>query len=115
VAAWTLGPISFICVPGEIYPEIVEGGIEAPEGRDFGIEPVELPPLREEMRGRYRFVVGLANDEIGYIIPKSEWDASPPYTYGAGEGPYGEITSSGPEAGPLIHRELLDLLSGLRP
>jgi hypothetical protein len=113
VSALTLGPISFICVPGEIYPEIVEGGIEAPRGRDFEIEPVEVPPLRSLMPGTYRFVIGLANDEIGYIIPKSEWDDEPPYLYGSQEGLYGEITSTGPEAGPIIHRELRDLLSRL--
>ena len=33
------------------------------------------------MKGEYKFVFGLANDEIGYIIPKSEWDEVPPYLY----------------------------------
>jgi hypothetical protein len=110
VAALRLGPASFLAVPGEIYPEIVNGGIESPPGADFGIEPVELPPLRSRMPGRFRFVIGLANDAIGYIIPKSEWDDDPPWIYGADEESYGEIVSLGPETGPLLHRALLDLL-----
>ncbi len=113
VAAFTLGNLSFLCVPGEIYPEIIEGGIEAPEGGDFEIEPVEVPSLRSRMPGKYKFVFGLANDEIGYVIPMSEWVDDPPYLYGAAESPYGEINSPGPETGPVIHRELLKILSDL--
>jgi len=113
VAAFTLGDLSFLCAPGEIYPEIIEGGIEAPEGGDFGIDPVEVPALRSQMPGKYKFILGMANDEIGYIIPKSEWDKDPPYLYGAAKSPYGEINSPGPETGPVIHRELLKVLSDL--
>lgn len=114
IAAWSLGPLSFLAIPGEIYPEIVEGGIESPEGQDYPVQPVEVPALRSQMPGRYRFVLGLANDEIGYIIPKSEWDEEAPYLYGAEESPYGEINSTGPEAGPVLHRELLSLLQDIQ-
>lgn len=114
IAAWTLSSLSFLAIPGEIYPEIVEGGIESPEGQDFPVQPIEVPGLRSQMPGRYRFVLGLANDEIGYIIPKSEWDEEAPYLYGAEKSPYGEINSTGPEAGPVLHRELLSLLEEIR-
>lgn len=114
VAAFRLGPASFIAVPGEIYPEIVNGGIDTPEGQDFASAPVEVPPLRELMPGTYRFVLGLANDEIGYIIPKSEWDEEPPYLYGAKGSPYGEINSIGPDAGPAVHGAIKDLLENLQ-
>ena len=113
VAAFTLGPATFLAVPGEIYPEIVNGGVEAPEGRDFDITPVETPPLRELMPGRYKFVMGLANDEIGYIIPKSQWDEEAPYTYGRKKAPYGEENSLGPETAPLLYKELSGILEEL--
>ena len=113
VAAFTLGPASFICVPGEIYPEIVNGGIESPEGQDFKIKPMETPPLRDLMPGKYKFVLGLANDEIGYIIPKSEWDVEAPYLYGAKKSPYGEDNSFGPETAPIIHSKLKQMLREL--
>ena len=113
IAAFTIGPASFICVPGEIYPEIVNGGIESPEGQDFRIKPIETPPLRDLMPGKYKFVIGLANDEIGYIIPKSEWDVEAPYLYGAKKSPYGEDNSFGPETAPIIHREFVQILGEL--
>jgi hypothetical protein len=105
----TLGDVSFACVPGEIYPEIVNGGIERAPGGDFDIEPVEVPPLRQLMPGRVKFVFGLANDEVGYIIPKSEWDRKPPYLYGADHAPYGEINSVGPETAGSVHGALKEL------
>ncbi len=105
----TLGDVSFACVPGEIYPEIVNGGIEAPHGADFGIGPAEIPPLRELMPGSVRFVVGLANDELGYMVPRSQWDELPPYTYGRAKRPYGEINSCGPATAGLVHSNLVQL------
>ncbi len=102
-ALLTFGDASIACVPGEIYPELVNGGIERAPGGDFDCEPVEVPVLREMMPGRVKFVFGLANDEIGYIIPKSEWDRKPPYLYGAPRGVYGEINSVGPECAPTLH------------
>ena len=113
VSAVQIGPLSFITVPGEIYPEIVNGGIESPAGQDYQTEPIETPPLRSFMQGPYRFVFGLANDQIGYIIPKSEWDQEAPYIYGAEDAPYGEINSVGPETAPIIYRELESLLEKL--
>jgi len=103
VAAWKVGPATFLHLPGELYPEIANGGIETPQGRDFEIRPVEVPALRSKMPGEYHFVVGLSNDLIGYIIPKSQWDTEPPFTYNSKEAPYGEINSLGPETGPLIY------------
>jgi hypothetical protein len=97
-------------VPGELYPEIANGGVVHPPGADFNIEPIERPPLRELMPGRVKFLFGLANDEVGYIIPKSEWDDRAPWLYGAPARLYGEINSLGPETGPAIHQAFRDLL-----
>jgi len=104
VALVMLGDAAIGCIPGELYPEIANGGIVHPSGADFDVDPVEVPPLRALMPGRVKFLIGLANDEIGYIIPKSEWDDEPPWLYGGTERQYGEINSVGPETGPAIHR-----------
>jgi hypothetical protein len=109
VALITLGDATIACVPGEIYPEIVNGGIEQAPGGDFPVQPLEVPPLRQLMPGRIKFVFGLANDEVGYLIPKSEWDEKPPYLYGAEHAPYGEINSVGPDAAAGVHRALREL------
>ncbi len=106
-----VGDVLMLSLPCEIYPEIVEGGIVALEGRDFPIDPVEVPPLRESMeeKARMALVIGLANDEIGYVIPKSQWDVEAPFIYD-GKDQYGEENSGGPDVGPTIHRESLALL-----
>lgn len=111
-AVWSIGPASFLTFPGELYPEILNGGIEALPGRDFEIDPQETPPLRELMQGEFRFGIGLANDEIGYIIPKSQWDVKKPYVY-RDKPYYGEQNSLGPETAPLLYKELRLLLEEL--
>jgi len=106
VASLGIGPATFLSIPGEIYPEIIYGGIESPPGQDFAIDPVEIPPLEEQMIGPYKFYLGLSNDEIGYIIPKSEWDNEEPWLYLDDNDTYGEENSLGPETGPIIYQEL---------
>ena len=114
VAVVTFGDASVTCVPGELYPEIANGGIVRPPGADLDIAPVEVPALRKLMPGRVKFLVGLANDEVGYIIPKSEWDNQAPWLYGSAERHYGEINSLGPETAPQIHAALKALAGDLQ-
>ncbi len=113
VNAINLGPAQILGVPGEIYPELVNGGIQNPQdpGADFQGALREEPPLRFLMKGRYKFVLGLANDEVGYIIPKSQWDEKPPYAYGRKEPQYGEINSCGYDVAPVITSALRELLT----
>ena len=113
-AVLRFGEASIACVPGEIYPEIVNGGVERAPGGDFDVEPVEVPPVRAFLPGRVKFVLGLANDEVGYIIPRSEWDREPPYLYGASKPVYGEVNSLGPETAPRLHAALRELSAALR-
>jgi len=109
----TIGPAWILTIPGEINPEILNGGIETPEGRDFAIEPVEVPPLRELMQGDINFVIGLANDEVGYMMPKTHWDVEPPFTYDRQKAMYGEVNSLGPETGPEIYRQARMLIEAM--
>lgn len=97
-------------IPGELYPEIADGGIEAPAGNDFNLtQPIEVPALRSLMKGQMNMLLGLANDQIGYIIPKSQWDEKAPFTYN--DKPYGEENSLGPQTAPLIHKALSTLFN----
>lgn len=106
VGAIRIGPALFLSIPGEIYPELIFGGIEAPEGREFDIQPLEIPPLQELITDKYKFYLGLSNDEIGYIIPKSEWDTVEPYLYNDHGDTYGEGNSLGPDTAPILYKEL---------
>ena len=55
-------------------------------------------------------LLGLANDEIGYIIPRRQWDQAAPYAYGRSQPQYGEVNSCGPEVAPLVMQALADCI-----
>ncbi|MGQ9576390.1 MAG: hypothetical protein ACUVUC_13835 [Thermoguttaceae bacterium] len=98
-----LGELDVALIPGEIYPELVLGKVQDPPdpGSDFPDCPIE-PAIYGQLAGPFRMIVGLANDEIGYIIPKRQWDQKPPFCYGRKTAQYGEINSVGPEAAPIV-------------
>ena len=111
IAYLRIGDVEMLCVPGEIYPELVIGGIQDPQdpAADFPKASPE-PPLFELLTSEYRLVIGLANDEIGYIIPRSQWDTDAPFAYGREDPQYGEINSVGPSAAPLLTQAFTTLL-----
>jgi hypothetical protein len=116
-----LGEVQIATVPGELYPELA---LEGPNGEsltqdpqdpgaDFYGTPCEEPIYRFMRETPYRIVLGLANDEVGYIIPKCQWDVAEPYTYGDDEAPYGESVSPGPEMAPILNQVLAEELTAL--
>jgi hypothetical protein len=50
-----LGPAQVVTIPGQPFCKL-------------GLE------VKEAMSGKYRFLLGLANDELAYIVPPDEWD-----------------------------------------
>ena len=104
------GPVAEIAaIPGEIYPELVNGGIARYPGADYPQAPFE-PVLREQLKTKYQFILGLGNDEVGYLIPKAEWDEEPPWLMNAAKPWYGEINSSGPDAAGALLGALVRLI-----
>jgi hypothetical protein len=101
----------FVTIPGEIFPELVNGGIARYPGADYPDAPME-PPVRSLLKSRYQFIIGLGNDEMGYIIPKVEWDERPPWLNNSPLACYGEINSPGPETAPVIAEALAELIAG---
>ena len=108
-----LGELEVALIPGEIYPELVLGRVQTPAdpGADFPDAAAE-PGIYPQLRGQQRMVIGLANDEIGYLIPKRQWDEKPPYCYGRKRPQYGEINSVGPEAAGIIAASFCRLVAG---
>lgn len=98
-------------VPGEIYPELVNGGMTRYPGADFPDAPFE-PTIREHLKSRYQFIFGLANDELGYIIPKAEYDDVPPWLLNRKDRWYGEINSAGPDVAGVVTKALVGLIEG---
>jgi hypothetical protein len=113
VAYMRLGELDVACIPGEIYPELVLDKVESPaaDGADFPEAPVE-PAIYKQLRGPYRMLIGLANDEIGYIIPKRQWDEKPPFCYGRKTSQYGERNSLGPDTAPILCEAFRKVVKG---
>ncbi|MBI4570099.1 MAG: hypothetical protein HY719_17040 [Planctomycetes bacterium] len=107
-----IGLMQAILAPGEVYPELVVGGVEMPEGHDRGDRVLEKVPLKKAMENYTKFpwVIGLANDELGYLLPYTQWDEQKPFTYQLRSAPYGEENSPGPEGGPRVYGEIYHLL-----
>lgn len=103
VSLLTLGEVQVACIPGEIYPEIVLGGVPDPAqpGADYPDAPIE-PIIYQSMKAKHKMLFGLANDEVGYIVPKRQWDVKAPFTYGRKKAQYGEENSCGVETAPII-------------
>jgi hypothetical protein len=96
-------------IPGELYPELSVGGVERYSGADFPDAPIE-PAIKQSMKAPHRMLFGLANDEVGYIIPKAEWDAKAPWLQDAKKAWYGEVNSPGPETAPRIVGAIIELI-----
>ncbi|MFP5225384.1 MAG: hypothetical protein ACLGH3_07525 [Actinomycetota bacterium] len=64
-----IGAALFLTVPGEIAPELVIGGYGRPEcpAADTG-RPYE-PVIGDQYEQPIQFILGLGQDELGYIIP----------------------------------------------
>jgi len=106
-----LGDAEALLVPAEIYPELVLGRIQDPQdpAADFPGAPRERA-LDTLLSSEFKLVVGLANDEIGYVIPRSEWDAKAPFAYGRKEDQYGEVNSVGPSTAAKLAEAYARLL-----
>lgn len=81
VSLLDIGPLRLLGIPAEIFPELVVGGYDGryrgkwplldpknPDPPDLSKAP-KGPYLKGQMGGGVNFVVGLANDEIGYLVP----------------------------------------------
>lgn len=108
-----LGELEVAVIPGEIYPELVLDKVQDPAdpGADFPDAPIE-PAIYKQMHGPHHMLIGLAGDEIGYIIPKRQWDEKPPFCYGRKKPQYGEINSLGPDTAPLLCKAFKELAAG---
>jgi len=112
VSIITLGELGIGCIPGEIYPELLLGKVaEKPEKEADYQDAVTEVDWFQKWKIPYKTVIGLANDEIGYILPKKQWDEKPPFAYGSKSAPYGEINSLGPDTAFFIANAFNELLS----
>ncbi|WP_145258223.1 hypothetical protein [Planctomycetes bacterium Pan216] len=114
VALARIGEIPVCLIPGEIYPELVYGGIVQPPDPRFDFPDAPAEPNITSLLGTQRFLLfGLANDEVGYIIPKCQWDDRRPYGFN-GTSTYGERMSVGPDVAPIVLKAFEDCARSLK-
>ncbi len=99
--------VALTLVPGEIFPELVYGG-EYGDANPDGINPEPLSDIAARYGVQDLLIVGLANDEVGYIVPPSDFLLSEDAPYfektmdHKGENHYEETNSVGPECADKI-------------
>lgn len=112
-----IGDIKILLVPGELFPELALGQFFSAEESATG-EEYKHPTLFEMMGEGEKLIFGLANDEIGYIIPDNDFYIAPknPYAFWNipkdkhGRAHYEETTCSGPYAADMMRESLEQLL-----
>jgi hypothetical protein len=120
-----IGPWRLLTLPGEPLPELVIGGYDGaftPEQVDLIDPDNSLPPdlsaapmgpfIAERMDAEHTWVLGLGNDELGYIIPEYNFVVADPgaYLFEAGGDHYEETNSLGPNTAALLD-EAIDKLT----
>ncbi len=127
---FAVGPIRFATVPGELFPELNIGGYDGSHTGSPDVPVIdagnEYPPdlsaapsgpyIKERIGGDLAWVIGLGNDELGYIIPAYDFvldDTSPWFDEAPGDH-YEETNSLGSEVAGTIDTELDALLSWTR-
>ncbi len=125
VAIIRLGGITFFTVPGEVFPETVVGfddtwshdleRIDA--GNDNPPDLTAAPdstPLKRAMPGDVVFLLGLGNDELGYMVPPYDYELGTPEFFDEADGDHYEETNSiGRDYLPIVERHLRELAAGM--
>lgn len=113
-----IGPLRLLTVPGELTPELAIGGYsgdrvnttevpfvdpENPNPPDLSSAP-DGPYLKDQMGGEHNWIVGLGNDEIGYLVPSYDYKLAErsPYLNEPEGDHYEETNSIGPSVVPKV-------------
>ena len=94
--------IGMFLIPGELFPELYNGEFLTEETSASG-KKAEYKILKNQSNAKHTFVVGLCNDELGYIIPENDFHLHSrlPYINNANDrlnrNHYEETNSTGPK------------------
>jgi hypothetical protein len=110
-----LGPVRFLGVPGELFPELGIGfspdfAYGRPQIDPMNPNPPDLsmapaaPYLEQQLGGELNMVVGLSGDEVGYLVPPYDYKVHPtaPFAEQADGDHYEETNSLGPSTVPTL-------------
>ena len=108
--------IGMFLIPGELFPELYNGEFLTAETSSSGTD-AEYKILKNQTNAKHTFVVGLCNDELGYIIPENDFylHSRLPYINNAndrlGRNHYEETNSTGPKTAQTILESTDKLIS----
>ncbi len=106
--------IGIAYVPGELAPELANGQY-LPKDRCNNPELTTEKPLFSILPEKTKLIFGLANDEIGYILPVNDYYISPETPWVSATDKFGyrhypETNGTGPETAGIIAKTLEELV-----
>ena len=110
--------IGIYMIPGELSPELESGNFMSAAEAANGTK-ADYKPLSDMARCEHNFVLGLCNDELGYIIPENDFFLHEWLPYfnttvdSNGRNHYEETNSLGPRAAGAILEAMDELISSV--
>ncbi len=111
--------IGMFLIPGELFPELWNGEFLSSETSATG-KNADYRILADMTSCKHNFVVGLCNDELGYIIPENDFllNEKTPYIDSCkdkfGRKHYEETNSTGPDAAKTITDSVSKLIASVK-
>lgn len=113
------GEIGIFLVPGELFPELYNGEF-LPASEAANNVKAEYRILSEMTEAEHHFVIGLCNDELGYIIPDNDFllNDAMPYINSAKDrfdrNHYEETNSTGRNTARTLLEEFEELINSTK-
>ncbi len=111
--------VGVFMIPGELYPELASGNFLSAEESANGTQ-ADYKVLDEMTDCEYSFVLGLCNDELGYIIPDNDFYLHEWFEYfnipvdAFGRKHYEETNSVGPDTARTLLEAMDNLIKSVK-
>lgn len=112
--------VAMFLIPGELFPELYNGEFLTEEDSAHHRKANYKKVLKDMTDCKHKFVIGLCNDELGYILAENDFllNDAMPYIEKAKDdmdrGHYEETNSTGPNTGATILDETENLIESAK-
>lgn len=112
--------VAMFLIPGELFPELYNGEFLTEEDSAHHRKASYEKVLKDMTDCKHKFVIGLCNDELGYILAENDFllNEAMPYIEKAKDdmdrGHYEETNSTGPNTGATILNETENLIESAK-
>ena len=117
ISYFEIDTLKILTVPCEIFPELVYGGYLSAEESATGFGGEINPVPLKEIVGDDVMIIGLANDELGYVLPPNDFilHSETPYFENGRDihdrRHYEETNSLGPETADTIAETVREIIN----